>query len=250
MHRLRPTACVSMHSMASVCSAWRERARVCWRRSGWWYRRLEDGLLKKNATKIFRGVFLLRIEQASMRCRSRGRGISAAGSLWFRDPDQRDQRDEYPCRDIEQVVHAQLRGLLRGHAIEQTVPLRLAEAGRTELLHGSGEVRVVQVGLLHELRMMNIRTMVPRGRKNRCANTAAHDPHEVRQPRSRWNPASWQPGQRDGHERDEKSSHADALDQGGHHEREGIHACGVARAHPEHEREHEERGGCDLARVG
>src|SRR5471030_1174418 len=87
--------------------------------------------------------FSLQIKQASMRRRSRGRRISTAGSIRFRDPDQRDQRDEYSRRYIEQVVHAQLRGLLRGHAVEQPVTLRLTEAGRTELLHGRSEVRVV-----------------------------------------------------------------------------------------------------------
>ena len=96
---------------------------------------------------------------------------------------------------------------------------------------------------------MNIRPMVPGRRKNRCANAAAHDPHEVRQSRCRRNPVSRQSRQRDRHERDEEPSHADALDHRGQHQREGIDAGGIARAHPEHEREDEERDGCDLARI-
>src|SRR5471032_714298 len=62
MRRLRPTACVSMRSTTSVCSASRERVKACWPRSDWWYRRLEERPMqcKKKRHEIFVAFFYCR----------------------------------------------------------------------------------------------------------------------------------------------------------------------------------------------
>jgi len=108
-------------------------------------------------------------------------GVTATRFLGFGNPDQRDQSDKDPGREIEHIVHAQRRGLLAQGLIERAVGGLSAHPQSLQLADRLVEDRIVEIGLFVQLRMMQDAAMVPCGGEDRRAYPAEHDTHEVRQ---------------------------------------------------------------------